>query len=139
MTPIDLVKTTYLGDRACKAVSLEGWRQRVVVHVSLISRIRSESGSWEYYSDEDIPDGMLVFGGVREVRFHPSGPVPNDVINQLVVTRAGEWTETESVHQFLLSVGCVDSAGETTEVTIEIVATDLYLQDPRLPGVEIRE
>jgi hypothetical protein len=139
MTPTELLKTVYLGDRACKAILLEGWDKRVVVHVDVISRIRSETGSWDFYTAEDIPDGRLVFAEVRQVRFEPSGPVPNDLINELVVSTIVESSVGKPVYTFSLSVGSVDDAGRSTEVLVEIKARDVYLQDPRTPAREIRE
>jgi hypothetical protein len=139
VTPTELLKTVYLGDRACKAISLEGWNKRVVVHVDVISRIRSDTGSWDFYTAEDIPDGRLVFGEVLRVRFDPSGPVPNDLINELVVSEIVEPTMAKPVYTFRLSVGSVDDAGGSTEVIVEIKASDMYLQDPRTPAREIRE
>lgn len=139
MTPMELLKTVYLGDRACKAVSIQGWEGRVSVQVNVISRIRGGSGLWGFYTAEDIPDGLLVFAEVRRIRFDPCGPVPNDLINELVVSEIDESNVGKPVYTFRLSVGSVDEAGMFTEVVIEIEARDLYLQDPRTPAREIRE
>jgi len=139
MTPIQLLETTYLGDRACEAVSLEGWDRQVVVHVDVISRVRSETGSWDFYTAEDIPDGRIVFAGVQRVRFEPTGPIPNDLINSLEVSKVVESSAGEPVYVFELSVGSLGDDGSTTEVIVEIEARDLYLQDPRSPTTEIRE
>jgi hypothetical protein len=139
MTPTELLKTVYLGDRACKAVSLQGWEKRVTVHVEVISRIRGQAGSWDFYTAEDIPDGQLVFAEVRRTRFDPSGPIPNDLINELVVSKIDESSLGKPVYTFRLSVDSVDDAGMSTEVIVEIEACDLYLQDPRMPARAIRE
>ncbi len=139
MTPSEFLKTIYLGDRACKAIALDGWSKRVLVHVNVISRIRGDSGSWDFYTAEDIPDGRLVFEDVLQVRFDPSGPLPNDLINELVVLELVEQELGRPVYTFRLSVGSVDDVGGSTEVIVEIKARDLYLQDPRTPAREIRE
>jgi hypothetical protein len=83
LTPPEFLGTVYLGDRACKSIHIEGWKQRVVLEVDLISRVRSPSGNWELYSAEDIPDGRIVFSGVEDVQFDPPGPLPNDLINEI--------------------------------------------------------
>lgn len=139
MHPTELLKTIYLGDRACKALSLEGWAKRVVLHVDVISRIRSDTGSWDFYTAEDTPDGRLVFADVLGVRLDPSGPVPNDLINEVVVLEVVKSTAAKPVYVFSLSIGSIDEAGRSTEVIVEIRARDLYLQDPRTPAMEIRE
>lgn len=139
MTPTELLKTIYLGDRACKMLCIEGWTSKVVVQVDVISRIRSATGTWDYYTDEDIPDGRLVFCGVRQVRIDPPGPLPNDLINELAVTECADTGSGRSSYLFTLSVGSVDEAGASTEVTVEIEADDLHIIDPRVPGTEIKE
>ncbi len=138
MTPTELLKTVYVGDRACKAVSLDGWENRVFVTVDVISRIRGETGSWGFYTAEDLTDGRLVFAEVRRIRFTPSGPVPNDLINEFVISKIDESCVGKPVYTFSLSVGSVDEAGMSTEVVVEIEACDFYLQDPRTPAREIR-
>src|SRR5260370_11417121 len=85
MTPIDFLNTIYLGDRGCKSVLIDGWQDRVLIQVTSISRIRSASGQWEFYTDEDIENGLLVFKGVHSIEFQPPGLVPNDSINSLDV------------------------------------------------------
>lgn len=138
MTPLELIKTVYLGDRACKWITIDGWRQRVVVCVDDISRIRSKDGSWDFYTAEDIPDGCLVFADVVQIRFSPSGPVPNDLINEFVATGEYESGDGKSVCRFRLSISSVDSQAAHSEIAVEIDASDFYLQDPREPEVQIR-
>jgi|HubBroStandDraft_2_1064218.scaffolds.fasta_scaffold305107_1 hypothetical protein len=129
MLPPDFVKTIYLGDRACKSINIEGWTNRVVIQVDEISRIRDESGNWNFYNEENIVDGRLVFSEVRSVLFDPSGPIPNDYISRL---------EAESLpngyYQFSFSAASVDQTSKSTEVLVTIVAKRLHLEDPSTPG-----
>ena len=37
------LKTIYLGDRACKAITLDGWNRSIKIEIDCISRIRSPS------------------------------------------------------------------------------------------------
>jgi hypothetical protein len=138
MNPRELLKTVYLGDRACRGVFIEGWKGRVSIHVDVISRIRSRSGTWDYYAAEDISDGCLVFTEVTSIRMDPSGPVPNDSINEIEVHDTMDVPSGKNVLLFLILVGSVDDTGTSTEVTIEIRATGLHLEDPARPGLEIR-
>lgn len=137
MTPKEFRNSVHLGDRACKAILVEGWAKRVSLHVDVISRVRSASGTWDFYTDEDIADGRLVFTGVRSVRFEPSGPVPNDWIEVIDVEERSSGTDARTF-VFTVSVGAVDQSGVSTEVTIEIHADDLHLEDPRNPALVIR-
>ena len=85
MRPTELVKTIYLGDRACKSIAIDGWNRRVAMQVDEISRVRSASGNWECYNDENIMDGLIVFTEVGSISFDPPGPIPNDYINDLEI------------------------------------------------------
>lgn len=140
MDPKAFLRTIYLGDRACKSILIDGWRDRVLLQVTLLSRIRSPSGEWEFYSAEDIVDGAIVFTGVDSIRFDPPGPLPNDYIHGIEVEeRSGS---AQRSHVFRIHV----SSGERQanpphyrEVFIEIVAEGIHLEDPSRPGVAIVE
>jgi hypothetical protein len=135
MKPEAFLKTIYVGDRGCKGLIIDSWQKRLKIQIDLISRVRDSSGHWNYYDLEDIQDGYLVFDGLRGIRFDPSGPIPNDYINSIdVSTIEGE----DGVYKFCISVSSVDSQGESQEVTIGVLAVDCYLEDPKIPGQEIR-
>jgi uncharacterized protein DUF6258 len=134
VTPQELLKTIYLGDRSCKAILIDGWAKSVAVQVDVISRIRSSSGNWEFYADEDIPDGRLVFTGVRSIRWAPVGPVPNDLINEVRVADFHELQSGTRLYDFSLYIGSVTDSGESQEVTLQIRAEGLHLEDPGRPG-----
>jgi|GEM_PF-559173 len=137
LTPIEFLNTVYLGDRGCQAVRIETLRSEVVIEVDELSRVRSESGKWEFYTDEDIVDARLVFTGVESIKFDPSGPPPNDFINGISATAGsgefnGRWI-------FEASISSCASDGRNTEVIVRIVAADAHIEDPARPGVKIRE
>ncbi len=129
-----MLATVYLGDRLCTRLVIDGWKEQVSLHVDVISRIRGCRGDWDYYTDEDIVDGRLVFTGVTRLRLEPSGPVPNDLINQIQVLEVNVPQSSRNEFLFRISVGSVDEAGSSNEVLIEIQAKDLHLEDPAKPG-----
>lgn len=139
MTPTELLKTIYLGDRACRSICVNGWNKQVVIQVDTISRIRDATGAWNYYTSEDIPGGQLVFGDVEAVRFDPGGPLPNDLVNALTASLIVDSTRSKPLYTFVISISSVDDVGTSTEVVIEIKAGDLHLLDPRAPATPIRE
>lgn len=61
MTPDEFLRTIYLGDRACKSLVLDGWKNEVKIQIDSISRVRGEA--WDFYTEEDVDDGFLVFEG----------------------------------------------------------------------------
>jgi len=131
-TPDQLLKSVYLGDRACRGLRLDTVNKRFEVVVDLISRIRSADGLWNYYSEEDIPDGRLVFENVSAVSLEPPGPLPNDYILGISVE------QQEDRFVFKIRVASVEAEG-SCEVTITIHASEFYLSDPRTPDARIRD
>ena len=138
MKPEHFLKSVYLVDRACKAVLIHSWRKRVAIQVDVISRLKPGTETWDFYTDADITDGWLVFTDVRSVRFEPSGPLPNDLINDVSV-KATDSLESQPGYLFELSIGSVDDSGSSTEVVVRIEASGLHLEDPAKPGVEITD
>jgi hypothetical protein len=136
MNPEQLLQSVYLGDRACKAVLIDSWNQRVAVQATVISRLKPGTKTWDFYVDADIKDGWLVFSNVRSVRFEPTGPMPNDLINAVSV-KAITSPESHTAYLFELSIDSVDNTGNRTEVLVRIEADRVHLEDPREPGVEI--
>ena len=133
MQPNQLLKTIYLGDRACKGVYLNSWERRVDVHINCISRIRHPSGHWNYYTDEDIDEGRLVFNGVEQLSLTPPGLIPNDLINELTMSQI----QNDGLFDATLLVDSVGSKGEAGLVTIVIRAKTFHLEDPSRAGVVI--
>lgn len=132
MTPAEFLRTLYLGDRALKAIILDSWNTVVRLQINCISRIRSESGTWDYYTEEDITDGFLVFTGVKSFKLRNEGYLPNDSINSLdIVGHRGDAVLIE------MSVGSVQDDGQYHETSILIECLSLHLQDPSRTEGEI--
>jgi len=80
-----LLDSIYLGDRACKGLYIDAWDQIVRLKVDCISRLRPGTQRWNFYTDEDIDDGWLVFDGVDQFNLQNDGYVPNDLINDIEI------------------------------------------------------
>ena len=134
MNPKDFIDTIYLGDRGCKEVYINGWDAQISIRIDKISRIRNTSGEWDYYSKEDIDDGLIVFTGVTGIKLSPSWHIPNDRINYL------ELSETEKeIYTFKFSIDSVDSDALSEEVILEIKASGIHLEDPNKPNQKITD
>ncbi|WP_156162589.1 MULTISPECIES: DUF6258 family protein [Burkholderia] len=131
--PFDFFKTVYLGDRACKAISINTWDSVVRVQVDLISRIRSASGNWDFYADEDVENGFIVFKNVKYFSMAPEGLLPNDLINSVSV----EKDDQEGFWVFVLSIDSADERGQSEEVQIRIVAESVFIE--REDGLAVAE
>ena len=138
----DFLRTIYLGDRACKAILIDSWNGTIKIQVDCISRIRSET--WNYYNDENIEDGWIVFNGVQSCSFDPSGPIPNDLIDGLEFEGYADHRSTAKV---LIKIAAVhanaDEAGFISQpgcyVNVRITAQSIHLEDPKRPGIQIIE
>ena len=138
MNPEQLLQTIYLGDQACKKVLIDSWNRRVAIQATVISRLRPGAKTWDFYSDADITDGWLVFSDVDSVRFEPSGPLPNDLINDISVKPLdSQGGEPAYLFEISIGSGSVHATGKWTEVLVRIEASRLHLEDPAKPGVEI--
>ena len=131
--PREFIKTIYLGDRSCKGICIRSWDKRVEIQVDCISRVRSRSGQWEYYSAEDIEEGKIVFAGVDYLRIEPSGLFPNDAIDHFSVIGS----RSDGRFEFEFAAEAVGSEGQSSMVKILIVARSIALEDPAQPGTII--
>src|SRR5947208_9535491 len=111
MNPSEFLKTIYLGDRACKAILIDSWKKQVAFQINTISRLRPGTNTWAFYTGGDINDGWLVFNDVTRIQFEPSGPLPNDLVNDFSV-RQDASTVLGSDYLFELSISSVDSNGK---------------------------
>lgn len=132
MKPDEFLSSVYLGDRACKAIVLDGWKDEVRIQINLISRRRSET--WDFYSAEDVEDGFLVFEGVDHVSFDPPGLVPNDAIGNIEFLGYDNDCFTVMIE---LSHG--DEAGKYTTVRTTIRAKAVAIERPGEESARIRD
>jgi hypothetical protein len=123
--PRDFFKTVYLGDRACKAILIDTWDSVVRVRVDLISRVRSASGNWDFYTEEDVEDGFLVFKKVRHFSMEPEGLLPNDLINSVSV----EKSDLDDFWVVRLGIDSADEQGQSREVQVKIVTESVVIEN----------
>ena len=127
------LKTVYLGDRGLKGIRLDTWDDRLALQVDCISRVRSET--WNFYSDEDIEDGLIVFDGVQYVAIEPVGVWPNGYIDEL----AAEPRVGQAGYQISCSVEGFDLHCILVQVTIRFTAQSICLVDPADPDTKITD
>ncbi|KOF13593.1 hypothetical protein AC244_30620 [Ensifer adhaerens] len=130
MKPDDFLNTIYLGDRACKAIVLDGWKEEVKIQIDSISRLRS--GTWNV--DENVRDGFLVFEGVDHVSFDPPGRIPNDEIGNIeFVGYDGER------FTIVIELGAADEISDYGFIKTTIRAKAVAIEKPGEEGARIRD
>ena len=121
MKPDELMQTIYLGDRGCKSILIDGWNDLVKLEITCVSRVRS--ATWDFYTDEDLENGKLVFSGVTQIIFDPPGCMPNSYIDVISVKEV-----EDSLFEFIFSVGASAPKGDTLVASINIHARQLHLE-----------
>src|SRR5215471_17536878 len=133
MNAVDFVRSLYLGDRCCKTIMLDGRNATVRVMVDTISRIRSPSGNWDYYTAEDVVDGVIVFEDVTFVELDNAGAIPNDSINSIEARWSAKQVEVT------MSIDCVAADATHHETTLRVRCRGVHLEDPSHPEQRIVE
>ncbi|MGE6786753.1 DUF6258 family protein [Ensifer adhaerens] len=69
MKPDEFLSSIYLGDRACKAVVLDGWKGEVKIQMNAVSRLRGASGTMRKTSTMAFwcSKGSITFPSTRLV------------------------------------------------------------------------
>jgi hypothetical protein len=128
----EFLKTIYFGDRACKSIAIDCWQRTFKIQATVISRVRGKE--WNFYADEDIENGYLVFDDVSQWGMTPVGFLPDDVINYVVAEEAS----AQGRFSVKLSIDSVNQlTAEHTEVFIEFEARSAHLEDPLKPNEKI--
>ena len=124
MDPAEFIRTIYLGDRACKSIIVDGWAEEVRVQVDCISRVRGET--WNYYREENLVDGFIVFEGVNRIDWDPGGKIPNDAFQSLTVESC---EEREGKYVFSLEISSWDHEAKAFfPVHLKIYANAIALE-----------
>jgi hypothetical protein len=133
MDNFEFVKSVYLGDRACKRIELDGWEKEVRVYIDVISRVRSAVKEWDYYTEEDIVDGAIVFSGVLSFDLGGSGPLCNDYVNSFECIEES----VDGSVMFELSIDAVGLVAGQIERILRVRCTNVHLLDPKNPELKI--
>lgn len=128
------LETIYVGDRFVKSIIIDSQQKEIKIQINLISRIRSDDGMWNFYNDENIKDGLIVFTDVETFSFNPQGIIPND---ELYEWKIRKMLEDESQYEIELYMGSYNKYGECKEVKLKLKAKVVYLEDPLNPEIKI--
>ncbi len=117
------LKSIYLGDRYCENVDIG--ENKIVIQINLISRIKKGCKEWNYYSDEDIEHGCLVFEDV--VEYYLSSKLPfNDEIYRIQAIE-----KQDDIYSFIVYGCSVSDEALSTDIQLQIKAKRFYIYDPQ--------
>ena len=129
----EFFNTIYLGDRWLNGIIIDSASSKLKLQVNLISRIRSESGNWNYYNDENIENGLIVFTDVEGFEMSPQGIIPNDEICNYEVKEI-----RDNISEVVFYISSYDKSNNYQEVKLKVVAGGIHLEDPSQPNKEIK-
>jgi hypothetical protein len=124
MNPKEFANTIYLGDRGCEEIIIDTIKSLVRIKIDLISRIRSPDGQWNYYQDENIENGYIVFCGINSFKINSNGLLPNDFIISLEVEPFNE--EDDSWKSSFKVVGMHGMDSE--EVELSMIFSTMHIE-----------
>jgi len=90
---------------------------------------------WNFYSEEDVPDGWLSFSGVSDLVFEPPGLLPNDYVVDFVATLVE--SRGDGACHVRLRIGSVNDDGSGGLVEVSFLAIEAFIRDPSRPGERI--
>lgn len=117
------LKSLYFGDRWCENVIYKN--DNFIIQVNLISKLEEGEEKWNFYSEEDIEHGLLVFTEVERIDYDKN-LVLNDEIYEIEVVG-------EENGKFLFVVyGChIYDDASSIDVKISVKAKDFMVVDPK--------
>lgn len=114
-----ILSSIYLGDRFCEKIIIKD--EKILFQINCISRLKEGAEEWNYYAEEDIEHGYLVFDGV--IDFSSSSELPlNDEIYAIEVAE-----KINGIYTFAVS-GCnVSDDAVSTDIELSIRAKNFYI------------
>ena len=125
MDAVKFINTIYLGDRCITGINIDSEHMSVKIQVDVISRIRSADGNWNFYTDEDIPNGKIVFNGCKRFVLDSQGIIPSDFIDISEISKVGD-----EEYKIIFDASQYDFYQKRNiPITIQIVFSEVYIED----------
>ena len=125
MDAVKFINTIYLGDRCITGINIDSEHMSVKIQVDVISRIRSADGNWNFYTDEDVPNGKIVFNGCKRFILDSQGIIPSDFIDISEISKVGD-----EEYKIIFDASQYDFYQKRNiPITIQIVFSEVYIED----------
>ena len=117
----EFLKSIYLGDRFCEKLEIKD--DKISFQINCISRVKKGTREWNYYSDEDIEHGCLVFDEVIEFISNSELVISEDIEIEVVEKK-------DDIYSFIV-YGCnVSDEAISTDIELQIKAKKFYIFNP---------
>ncbi len=117
----NILRTLYLGDRFCEKVLVN--KNKISFQINCISKLKEGTKEWNYYTEEDIEHGYLVFDEVVEFGTNSELSFNDEIYNIEVVEKK------EDIYLFII-YGCnVSKSAVSTDIEMWIRAKKFYISD----------
>lgn len=125
MDVVSFLNSIYLGDRSITGFEVDTRSMLIKIQIDLISRIRSKDGNWDFYSDEDIPNGKIVFRGCSKFYLDSQGILPNDFVEIIEVNKI-----CDDEYKIVFDASQYDfSQKKLIPIKIKIYFSEVYLEN----------
>ncbi|RJT20238.1 DUF6258 family protein [Buttiauxella izardii] len=85
-----MIDRIYLGDRAVKGIEIDSWELIVRIRINSISRLPEGGAEWNFYNEEDLENGYMVFSNVSDFQINPPGSIPDDYVVDYSFTKISD-------------------------------------------------
>lgn len=127
MKPNEFIRKIYYGDSGCKKLIIDGWSGSIQIQLDSIFIMKGDS--FNYFVDEEINDGFIIFEGVSN--FSWSGNfIPNDLINSISCN--SDSPNERGEYSFTVCINHVDSESHSHEVSLLFSATNVSIKNKSL-------
>ena len=117
------LSSLYLGDRYCENVEI--LNKNITFQFNCISRIKPGTSEWNFYNDENVEHGCLVFDEVKEYQCSSDLPFNEDIYDIKVKTKE------KDIYTFVVLGSNVSDDSVTTEIEMVIQAKKVYVYNPK--------
>lgn len=112
----------YLGDRYCENVEI--LNKKITFQFNCISRLKPGTSEWNFYNDENVEDGCLVFDEVKEYQVSSELPFNEDIYDVRVESKE------KGVYTFVVEGSNFSNDLVSTDIKMIIKAKKVYIYNP---------
>lgn len=123
----NFLNSLYLGDRYCEKVEITD--KKIIFQINCISRVKPGTTTWNYYTDEDIEHGCLVFDEIKECNSKSELIINEDIYEISVLDKC------DDIYTFLIQGSNFSDNLISTDIEMTIQAKKFYIYNPKTNSI----